>query len=321
MVELDNARTADPARPAAMLRALQAQSGRLSNRFAQPVAVKVVFDPLAVPPDHIDTLLRESGIADATWLDVALLPSPHARYYEQKNIGAQACQTDVVLLVDSDIIPEEGWLEGLLESFAEPDVSFVFGETRIETSSLYEKCYALVTESFPHMSASGPALIDQTHFLANAFAFKTGPLGNVLFPASDAFRGQCALASDKIRRTGHQIYLQKAAKARHPAPQGTRLFFANAFGAGFDEVAHTPARVSEGFLGRLKASPIGSVYRLAKSCLTAWSRCLTQYKVVVLPVRHVPTAMTLAGVYYTVRFAGEIASFISPGFVRTVGDH
>ena len=107
----------------------------------------------------------------------------------------------------------DGWLSNLLQSFNDPLVNFVYGATAFETNTLYEKSFALTIASFPLNSVlengTETSLTPERHLLANSFAFKKSVLGAAIFPDSIAYRGQCTLASENIRKAGETIYLQK----------------------------------------------------------------------------------------------------------------
>lgn len=49
-----------------------------------------------------------------------VLPTTGKRYYELKNYGATHIRSDVLVFLDSDVIPEDGWLEALLEAIKQP---------------------------------------------------------------------------------------------------------------------------------------------------------------------------------------------------------
>lgn len=49
----------------------------------------------------------------------------------------------MIVFLDSDVIPEEGWLAGLLRAFRNPAVQVVCGGTYISLEGLYSKTVAL----------------------------------------------------------------------------------------------------------------------------------------------------------------------------------
>lgn len=321
VVELDNCRHAGRSRAIQMMTALNSQARSLANRLAHPIALNVVFDPHHISNTDVADMLAEAGLDPSPHMETDLIPAPGADYYEQKNIGARCCDSEIIILVDSDILPEEGWLAALTQSFDDPTVEFVFGETRIVTNSPYEKSYALLLEAFPYRSAASATLTRQSFLLANSLAFRAKTLGPAIFPKSTALRGQCGLASNAIQAAGHDIFMQHAAKAHHVAPNGVGHFFATAFGAGHDEVILARTKYPKTVRGTLQTSPAGSVARFVRSCFGAWSRCFTKRAEVGLRPWYIPTALLLATTYYLVRLFGELMTFFSPRLVRSLGDH
>ena len=64
---------------------------------------------------------------DGAAFEAVLRPAGGLRYYALKNLGAQLCEQPVVVFLDSDVVPEPGWLRRLLEPFARRDVEVVGG--------------------------------------------------------------------------------------------------------------------------------------------------------------------------------------------------
>ena len=63
-------------------------------------------------------------------------------YYQQKNVGAQLAEGRLLVFLDSDVVPNEGWLHHLLEATVDSTVSLVSGDTTIECDSFYAKMNA-----------------------------------------------------------------------------------------------------------------------------------------------------------------------------------
>jgi len=264
--------------------------------------------------------VKESGIDASQMFDIDIIGVAGAGYYEQKNAGAEICDTEIIVLVDSDLVLSDGWLSNLLGSFNDPLVNFVYGATAFETNTLYEKSFALTIASFPLGSGlkrgTETTLTPARHLLANNFAYKKSVMGAAIFPDSIAYRGQCTLASENIRKAGETIYFQKAARASHPAPNGARHFFERAFIEGHDEYVLSQRNETPGVIGMLKRSVVGATSRFIKATLGAWGRSFTKRDTVGLSVLGTPAVITVSFTYYFVRYMGELITAISPKLMR-----
>ena len=146
-----------------------------------------------------------------------LLPAPGASYYQQKNTGAAAATGDVVVFLDSDVVPEEGWLESILRPFALPWVRCAAGNSYVDTGSVYGKAFAL-TWFFPLRDHDGRRGL-VAHFYANNVAFRRDFfLARGFADDGGLARGACRRLAESIRAEGHKIAYDGAARVSHPPP-------------------------------------------------------------------------------------------------------
>ena len=162
-----------------------------------------------------------------------LLASGGRPYYEQKNFGAANSSGDIVLFLDSDVVPEPGWLHSILATFANSEVSVVSGSTYVEPGSFYERAVALFW-LFPLRSASNGVAKAQS-FRANNVAFRRHVIVERGFPELPTFRGQCGLLARNLRDEGISIVRCIDARVSHPPPNGLRHFVSRAMASGHDD--------------------------------------------------------------------------------------
>jgi glycosyltransferase involved in cell wall biosynthesis len=316
VLELDNIRYADRARADQMIEQLVRQVGRLSNRLEAPAPLIIVFDPEALAEDDVRTFLAKHELGRHPFLDVQLRPQAGLGYYAQKNFGMRLIQRDVIVMVDSDIVVNDDWLENLLSAFDDPAVEIAYGDVELETDTFFEKAYALATPAFALDGVRAPReQVDA--FLANNVAFRRRAVEGDLFPPSEAYRGHCRLASDRIRARGGRIHRINAARGRHPAPNGLRHFLLRALVEGHDEVVLT----RQGDAAAWKKTIIGSGARLARSLVRSAARVAKHGKAVGLHPVQAPAAFAVAALYFGLRFAGEVATHIHPRLIRDHGIH
>src|SRR5262249_59822180 len=64
-------------------------------------------------------------------------------YYALKNHGARRASGDLLLFVDSDVLPDGDWLAHLMGSFAREDVGVVCGQTYVAPSDVVARAFAV----------------------------------------------------------------------------------------------------------------------------------------------------------------------------------
>jgi glycosyltransferase involved in cell wall biosynthesis len=79
-----------------------------------------------VDPASVEVILVGSGAVTKRWAggasddlpfrDVRVITAEGAHYYQLKNIGARAARGDIIVLADSDAVPQPGWFEAIDES-------------------------------------------------------------------------------------------------------------------------------------------------------------------------------------------------------------
>ena len=152
-------------------------------------------------------------------------------YYEAKLAGLRQTTTDVVVFADSDLQYEPGWLATLLAPFANPDVAFVTGETRVAISGPYTFSVA-TTWLFPrrYATSAAPSLI------ANNCAVRRDSLLAHPFPIGlRLYRAQIRLHGRQLQRRGVVIN-RVPARGWHAPPAGPREWALRYLVSGADGV-------------------------------------------------------------------------------------
>ena len=313
IVEWDNARLSEVDRAREMLRRLNVQSAEYATKSNARFDLLLVYDPEAIPMEIPTSIIKEC-LDEATWPgEIKLLEAPGLPYYEQKNFGVRQTDADVVIFVDSDVIPDEGWLALLLDALKDPAVSVVGGETYLTSGTLYEKLFAAFWQ-FETTQPAGGQLHEVRGFYANNVAFRGELLRSHPFQKMEAFRGQCAMLGHALRAKGIKIYRHGAARVSHPPPQGFSHFATRAICHGHDMM----------MIGKLKnhswfrASPLGSVWRLLRDLMKAPGRVSNRYRQAGLGPTGWIGAFTLAVSYYSLKFVGDLLAFFMPRTMRKV---
>ncbi len=234
IIEWDNAKLCDVARPLGMFRALYRQLREMQGTFRSRPEIRLVYDSAKIDRASIERLMNEA-IGGASWpADVVMLPMAGCRYYEQKNRGALGTRTDVILFLDSDVIPEAKWLRSLVEPFCDPRVSVVGGSTYVALDGLLCKAFALFW-FFP-LREDTNGLVETDSFFANNVAFRREIFEKFPFPDAPVYRGRCSLLAAELRDRGVLIFRNLGARVSHPPPNGISQFLLRALREGHDQI-------------------------------------------------------------------------------------
>jgi hypothetical protein len=312
VVEWDNVRLGGVGQARLMLTGLAGEIEAFA-REAPSAGVRpevlMVYDRLEVDDELLvqlaDGFRREVG----HHVDVHIVPTTGFDYYQLKNAGARQARGEIVVFIDTDVMPAAGWLRQLVQPFTDPLVQVVSGNSYVMPDGLYGKTFAL-TWFFPLAARDGP-LEPARYFFANNVAFRRMVLEQYPFPDDSArFRGQCVALADTLRAHGTGIFLNPCARVAHRPPNGLRHFVRRALCHGHDTLI-TVARDDP------QSSRLGpSLRRLRDNVKHAFARLRRDHRAVGLPASQLPCALAIAVAYYTLYFAGEVITRFRPGLVR-----
>lgn len=311
VAEWENVRLAELDRARRMLAELARQVAALGSGLADggtggPVCVDVVivYDSELFSDEAVRRSVEES-LPEGASLPLRLLAAPGASYYEQKNRGAEVATGEVVVFLDSDVVPEEGWLQALLTPFSLAWVNAAAGNSYVEPVSLYAKAFAL-TWFFPLRDHEGRRGLVK-HFYANNVAFRRGFfLARRFQEAEGETRGACARLAQSIWAEGGKIAYEGAARVSHPTPNGLRHYVERGIAQGRDNVVG----------GRRASRSVADVLRrYAKTLQSTTSRVIANRKAVDLSPAGVPLVVAVSWGFYTLAFVGEVASMVAPRFM------
>lgn len=320
VIEWDNVRLSELDRARRMLAALAGQAAevRKAPRWASPeeaaflagvtlpLEALVTFDSTEFTEAELRGVVEACLPPDTEGIALRFVPVPGGRYYALKNAGATQSSGDLVVFLDSDAVPESGWLQGLLAGFADAGRKVIGGNTYLEPVGTYGKTFAL-TWFFPPRADDGP-LEPAQYFLANNVAFRRATFLPAGFDLEEGLsKGACRRLGRRLLDTGVQIHRAPRARCGHPPPNGARHFVERAIAQGRDNALSPTGRaVTFG----------GSVRRLLRNQRTATMRLLRRRREVGLGAGEVPVGLAIAWSYYALYFAGEALSHAAPTWMR-----
>jgi hypothetical protein len=300
VIEWDNALLSESIRARRMLVTLDQQMAALPRTVHRP-QVLIVYDALTVDGHLLQHLVCDT-LKSRDIYDVELVPGPGLHYYELKNLGATRAHGEVIVFLDSDVIPEEGWLLGLLRAFESPAVHVVCGNTYIELEGLYSKAFALFWFFSPRVDSNG--LVPVESFYANNVAFRREIFQARPYPTVPLFRAQFVTVVHHLKQRGIVIWLQQGSRVSHPPPNGLEHFICRALAQGYDAV------MTEDLTGIRSSGNSFSRYR------DALGRIRERHREVGLGRGGALGAATLATGYYTLHLLGELLTRVHPALVR-----
>lgn len=316
VIEWSNALLAEADRPARMMAALAAQAGELQSASGQetggsfPLEVLLCFDSERVDGEAIAGMAPLAAQGRHGPLLVMHCPFPGAEYYDLKNLGAERASGDLLIFLDSDVLPQDGWLSHLWGCFANPDLQVVGGVSSIDPVTLYDKATALnwVFDPPPGWFDIRPA----EHFWANNVAFRRTVFAGHPFPGMNgASRGACSHLARILAVNGIPVHVNGSARVLHPSPAGLGGFCQRAMAQGRDRVLWH-RRFGSWWM---QSAPAG-LLRFGKHLSRVVYSGFFRRRQVGLRWWEVPAAIGISAAYYTVFLVGELLTHVAPAYMK-----
>jgi hypothetical protein len=215
------------------LREIARQIAELQLQLKAPAEVIVCYEERDISDKELQSVFDRAAGAGGWLCQLTFIPVPAGtHYYEKKNIGARLSRNEIVLFFDTDLLPDPGWLEGMLTPFQEWKVSVLVGATHLDHARIYDMAVALFWIFKPAMSAS--PLHSTSRFVSNNVAMRRSLFRRFPFPDRQTYRGQCSELGVQLLGAGVTMYEQTGASASHPPPP-LEKFMMRAWMAGQDE--------------------------------------------------------------------------------------
>lgn len=309
VIEWGNVVLAGSSRAVEMLRrlAIQMQCLREQGVEGEAILVQDVDDPASESLPHV--IQSAFGTAAGS---VRVVAACHKGYHEKKNAGAVAARGDILVFLDSDVLPEDRWLETLLSPFWQTDAAVVAGTTYLEPSTMYTKAVAAFWFFPPRSNEEGMVTADPNTIFGNNIAFRRQVFLEHQYPVLDQFRGQQGVLLRNLREKGFKIYLQRGARCAHPAPNGLVHFFCRALCEGYDNIV-----ISRREAGGAKLPWRHTYWSLRSSLLGSLQAIRDRKRALNLSAVDVLAASVIALCYVALMMLGEIITRIDPRIVPT----
>lgn len=304
LIEWENVLVAAEDRCARMLWEL----GRQVGAFDGAAEILVLFNPEQIRESEIAKVVAEHLHIPPTAnrVSVRTVAAPGMHYYDLRNHGARLARGEIIVCLDSDVIPEPGWLSALTSPIlADTRVDFVGGETHLDhAASFFDKAFALGWIFPPRSSDDALRPGNARQFWANNLACRRSFFLEHPYPTdpnNPESRNACRRLKQQMEAKGVTIWRAGAARVSHPAPNGWRKAFLHALVEGRDNAilyrdrGYGPLRRSlravDFAFGRLKQAVRNGLDRKISVGVPAWQ--LPGVLLVLIPYY----TMTIAGAW------------------------
>lgn len=298
VVEWENAARIGPARAGRMLAELGDQLAALVPPF-RDLEILFVHDGTPEAAAAIEASAATAHLS-APWRSSA---SPDPSYVGHKRHGARLARGEILVFLDSDVLPQPGWLKGLITPFEREQSGIVTGATFIEPRDFYSATMALGW-LFP-LRRRETGLVEVDGFQANNFALRRDAFLALPSPPCEGYRDGTIRMVEMLRERGHRIFLDRAAAVEHPPPDGARHFALRALWSGYDNALRFRRR-------RARWTGAGVMFT---DLLRAWLRVGRNHRRVGLGPVRAAGAIGLLTLYYGLRLVGYAAALAAPAFV------
>ena len=230
-------------------------------------------------------------------------------YYQMKHCGAQRSNGDILIFLDSDVVPEPGWLPALLDAVLDDRIQVVCGNTYIDPRDLLGKVFALGW-FFPLRSLrsgiEAGARCFENNLAFRADVYRACPFVEIPGTTRNSMRAQ----SQCLASLGVGSFKCHDAQVSHPPPRNLGHFLRRALAHGRDVYFQTNHDAGHGSRdGRLGGALRGAWQRYT----TCIRRILHDYRRVDLSALLIPFALAIMALYYLVFAAGSLATHVAPG--------
>lgn len=197
----------------------------------------VLYNENQVSGSFISTFIEEVITTESleSYFPYTIHDVQNAHYFQLKNKGAQLAQGEKVIFLDSDIIPQESWLELILEAHQQHPDSIVSGCSYIDHSDLLGKAFAL-SWFFP-LPPVASKLVEVDLIFSNNYIISKQLMLENPYPemSMGVTRGADNLLWKRLRSKGIRLWCHSGARATHPSPNGWNHFFKRALAEGRDD--------------------------------------------------------------------------------------
>ncbi len=237
--------------------------------------------------------------------DLRLAVFPGLEYYPLKNAVAELAHGDLLVFLDSDVVPDPGWMAHLLGSFVRPDVDVVCAQTYVAPVDLYSRAFAVGWTYVPRRMQG--RFSQPQKFYANAIAFRAEVFRTVggFPPVGRKTRGASSLLRQALAAMGVAVWENEHAAVDHPPPSSFSHLAVRAIAHGRDQYMKHDEHRHVGGLIRSVGLATGRLGR-------GYYRTFRYAHQVGLQPWAIPAALAITSTYYGFFALGGVLTHLSP---------
>jgi hypothetical protein len=272
---------------------------RFLGRFEGDVELIVVSGD--TPASRLEAEIRSRV---PSGFDLRVVVEMGLEYYALKNLGARHARGDILLFVDSDVMPDDGWLAHLVGSFGQPEIDVICAETYVRPDDVYSAAFALCW-TYP-LRNSSLGIVRPARVYANTLAFRREVFPTTGFaPLRRRTRGAASILLADLAARGITVWQNHSAAVAHPPPDGLRHLALRGIAHGRDVY--------------MRGSEDRHIEGLRRSLGVAWGRARSgfnqtfrEWRRVGLKPWEVPAVLAICTAYYGCFALGGLLAHLSP---------
>ncbi|MCS3904361.1 glycosyltransferase involved in cell wall biosynthesis [Methylohalomonas lacus] len=298
ILEWENAASTHGWRTLAMLRSLGRQIKQLLQKRLHEVEILAVTNELLASREDIYHCITSCLDLDRSDYTLRTVQETGLRYFQLKNRGAELASHEILLFLDTDVIPEPDWLERMLNAVSDPDVAACTGVTYMAPRNFYHKTFALFW-FFPS-GINSDKTVPANGIIANNAAFRKSVFCRFPYPDWPTHRGQGAGLHGRLTTAGIGVWKVQAARVEHPPPLWFRQFALRALREGHDRL-----------YWQNKQAPLGHALRVVLQKYARGIKAIVKqrHKEAILRPVELPPAMAVVSLYYLFSLNGVLLSY------------
>jgi hypothetical protein len=298
LIEWENALATADTRPGLVLRELAAQAYATLAEGAW-AELLVMYDPTRVDAAKLQDLVESSLRSSGESLRWKLISATNLHYYSMKNLGVENASGEYIIFLDSDVIPDPGWLSRVVEAMRDSKYSVLASSVYVDTDGFMNKVMGLIWVFDPVPLTDKIVRVDR--FRSNSVAIRRNLLKKYSFPEIPGrSRGSEFYLAMQMHHDGIHLHQHFGARLAHPRPLGKDTW-AKAIAWGRDR--------------ELNEMQHGVLYYAVTRLLRAAKRVIIFRHRVSLPAWQVPAALLVTVAFYLLFAAGGIATKIAPKYM------
>jgi len=234
VIELENLRFSELDVAKTMLQKVAKQINDISENLSARPEFIILYKKEITTGYNIEKFVKDALGSCISLIDLKIISTHNLNYYEQRNYGADLCNNEILIFIDCDVIPDEGWLINLLLPFNDPETSVVGGLNYVNPISSTEKGFSLVWIMPPKNDTEGKTA-QLSIYVPDNVAFRRKVFVENNFAQSTSYRGAIVDHCNLLQSKEFKIVRQPKARVEHASYNGFRHLVVRSLCEGHDK--------------------------------------------------------------------------------------